>query len=435
MMKNIRAFAAKLLSDMEEHGSYSSLTLTAALKRENLNAADAGLASRLFYGVLERQITLDYYIAKLSDKKPKKLEPLVRNILRVGLYQLKYLSKIPKSAAVNECVNAAKLLNYQYSAGFINAVLREFIREEPPLPTDNSLYALSVRYSCPTGLLTNLIAYLGQNDALLFLKDALSVPPTYIRVNPLKADEPTLLRELCANGISAERCPLDGALSIRNAGDIASCEAFISGKFHVQDLASQLLIKTLDPKPQEKVLDVCAAPGGKSCTAAEYMKNRGLVLSCELYEHRLKLISENAERLSLEIVKGLKNDGTVYNDALGTFDKILCDVPCSGFGVIRRKPEIRYKNLKELTNLPELQYNILNISANYLKDGGLLMYSTCTLSEAENEQVVDRFLSEHAEFSKVLTTVDGETSFYHRLLPQKLGCDGFFFALFKKGRC
>ena len=428
---NVRKIIVNALVSMEKNDGYSNLLLDSLLKKEALSQQDKAFASRLLYGVIEQKITLDFYISKLTQKPIKKLSPIVLNSLRIGIYQLEYMYKIPDNAAVNESVMIVKSSKERYATGLVNAVLRNFIRNKPQLPSDNSVYALSVRYSCPPWFIEELSAYIGLEDTVVFLENSLSSPPMYLKTNNTLTTALELKNALEAYNISVRDLGND-CLKITGSGAVERLKEFRAGHFHIQDRSSQLCVNALNPRPGDRVLDICSAPGGKSCTAAELMNNTGEVVSCDLYEHRVGLIRTNAERLKLGIINPCVNDATVYNNELGEFDKILCDVPCSGFGVIRRKPEIKYKLKSDLTNLSELQYNILEISSRYLKVGGTLIYSTCTLRRNENEDVVTRFLKKHSEYSAEVFYPEYFNGIGHILTPINCGGDGFFFAVLKR---
>jgi len=430
-MANVRKIVVDALVKIEKAQGYSNLTLDSILKSVELSEQDRGFASRLLYGVIERKLTLDFYIAKLTAKPLKKLSSLVLNCLRIGIYQLEYMDKIPVNAAVNESVGIVKGSKEKYVAGFVNAVLRNFVRNKPQLPQDNSLYALSVRCSCPTWFIEELSGYLGKEECIAFLESSLQAPPMYLRVNNTLTSADELASNLEKSEIAVikrgEEC-----LQIQGIKALDKLDSFKDGHFHIQDVSSQLCVKSLDPKPLDQVLDICSAPGGKTCTAAELMNNSGKIVSCDLYEHRVGLIKSNAERLRLTIVDPMVNDATKYNEHIGKFNKVLCDVPCSGFGVIRRKPEIKYKPYSDLTNLPELQYNILDIASRYLESGGTLVYSTCTLRREENDDVVLRFLKSHTDFKACEFYSDFFNGHGHILTPQNCGGDGFYFSVLKR---
>ena len=391
------------------------------------DVVSAPFVCQIVYGVIERKITLDYILSQFLTQPLKKLNPQVLTILRMGVYQLKFMDKVPDSAAVNESVKLVKKVKCAYASGLLNSVLRKVAAATIEYPeTDNKIYNLSIKYSCPENLVKHYVDDYGFDDTEKFLEDSLGTSPIFLRVNTLKTTTEKLIVELANEGICAEKCSdLDNAVVLVDGGAVFKTKAYNKGLFHVQDKASQLCISQLSPEPDDFVFDMCASPGGKTFTIAEMMNNKGKVYSFDLYEHRVKLIADGAKRLGINIVEAQAGDASKFNSQLPKADKILCDVPCSGLGVIRRKPEIRYKELEFVDNLCELQYNILSCSANYLNDNGVLVYSTCSLNKKENEEICDRFLANNPEFKKVQD--------YMTLMPHKNGTDGFFIAKFQKG--
>jgi len=422
---NSRTVAYDILLKIERDKAYSNLTLDKELSESNLNSLDKALASRIVYGVLERKITLDYALNQYIKTGLKKLKPNVRTILRMGAYQILFMDKIPPSAAVNESVKIAKK-NAQYASGMVNGVLRNLIRSGFDLPDENDkiLYN-SIKYSCPEWLVKLWLDYLGEEDAVKFLEYSLLPPPMYIRVNTTKTTADNLIELFAEKGITAEKTDIEDSLLLHGVSDISHLKEYRNGYFYVQDLSSQICAKSLEAESGETVFDMCCAPGGKTFTIAQTMKNKGEIKAFDIYDSRLKLVDQSAKRLGIEIIEVKNQDASKYYPELGLADRILCDVPCSGLGIIRRKPEIKYKDKEELDSLPEIQYSILTNASKYLKPSGTMIYSTCTLNPSENEEVCDRFLSENPGFSKDCK--------YRRLLPQNDLSDGFFIAKFRKG--
>lgn len=420
-----RFLAYKILLKIERDKAYSNIAVDAVLK--NNNVVSAPFVCQIVYGVIERKITLDYILSQFLTQPLKKLNPQVLTILRMGVYQIKFMDKVPDSAAVNESVKLVKKVKCAYASGLVNSVLRKVSANEIKYPeSDNKIFDLSIKYSCPEELVKHYINDYGFGDTEEFLKDSLGNAPIFLRVNTLKITTDELIKLLSRESINALKCEdIDNALMLTDGGAVFKTKAYSDGLFHVQDKASQICISKLDPKPNEIVFDMCASPGGKTFTMAEMMNNKGSIYSFDLYEHRVKLIADGAKRLGIDIVNANVGDASKFNDMLPRADKILCDVPCSGLGVIRRKPEIRYKDLEFVDNLCELQYNILNCSAKYLQQNGVLVYSTCSLNKKENEDICDKFLAENNVFEKVED--------YITLWPHKNGTDGFFIAKFKKG--
>ncbi len=421
-MAESRKIVLEALIRVEEDGSYSNLTLNSFFKKENIKNEEKAFAAALFYGVLDRKITLDFYINKLSNIKVKKLDPITRQALRMGIYQLYFMEKVPVSAAVNESVELVKRSAEQKNFGFVNAVLRNAARKEIPLPTGKDLFSLSVRYSCPAFVLSELINDYGVEKAKDIIKAYLLPSKVNLRVNVLKTTADELFDGLDKAGIRLEPSADNNCFTAMDGIDFSRNKFFSDGMFYVQDLSSAACALSVNAKSGERILDVCAAPGGKSITMAMSMEDRGEIVSCDLYENRVSLIKSSAERLSINCIKPMVNDATVYNSQLGLFDAVLCDVPCSGFGVIRRKPEIKYKAVEDFSELEEIQYKILCTSKNYLKNGGRLIYSTCTLRKAENEKIIEKFLLENKDF---------KCEYMHTDFPCEEN-DGFFRALLIK---
>ena len=429
MTQNPRRFAFDILLKIDKDHAYSNLTLDAYLPSSGLDARDKAFVSALVYGVTERRLTIDYQLALYLDKPLKKLKPQVLVILRLGAYQIFFMDKIPDSAGVNESVKLSKSCGCSYASSLVNAVLRKCAKNGLVLPEEGSAEYISVKYSCPLWLCQKWINEYGLSDTEALLDASAGPVDTVIRVNTVKTDCDTLKAKLTQEGVSVFDGYTSGSLIVKNFGDIENLQSFRNGLFHVQDTASQLCVKALNPLPGQTVFDVCSAPGGKAFTAAELMKNTGTVLAFDIYEKRVGLIAKGAERLGLTCIKAGTGDAAVFNPDLPEADRILCDVPCSGLGIIRRKPEIRYKSEESLRDLPDIQLQILKTASRYLKIGGRLVYSTCTLNKDENENVVNRFLDENSNFR----LADGNDSM-RTLMPHKNNADGFFIAVLERIR-
>ncbi len=433
---SVRKTALDILTKWERSGQYSNIALDSALKKNELSAQDRGLLTTLCYGVIEKKITLDYIIDSLS-RTPDKVDADVRNILRMGLYQLIFLDKIPAHAAVNESVSLAK---NRPSSSFINAILRAYLRQKddisfPDKSEDTGLY-LSVKYSFSKEICEKLIQTFGADDAEAYLA-ALSTPPApTLRVNTLKTTREALIEKLKKSGIDAIPCKYsDFGISLASSAPIAALPGFDEGEFYVQDEASHICIKALSPDAGNKLLDSCSCPGGKSFSAAIEMNNTGEICSFDLHKNKLSLIESGARRLGIDIINTKEQDGREYIPEYEEyFDAVLCDVPCSGLGVMAKKPEIRYKDMDAIRALPEIQYAILQNCSRYIKRGGTLVYSTCTVLKEENENNVTRFLKSNPDFCPVDFTVGDirSTDGMLTLLPQKHGTDGFFIAKLQK---
>ena len=431
-MKSARQTAFEILNKIQRDNSYSNLALDHALDKADTDNKDKKFVSALVYGVTERRITLDYNLSLYLSQPIKKLKPEVLTALRLGAYQILFMDKIPVSAAVNESVKLAKKNGAAFASGLVNAVLRKIISNG--LKTDGSM---SVNYSAPEWLCDMWCRSYGRENAEKLLKASFGAVDTVLRVNTEKIDAENLINLLAEEGFDCEiGGNVENSAVVKSGGAVHKTEAYKNGLFHVQDAASQLCCKALGVQENETVIDICAAPGGKSFTLAENMNNTGRIISCDIYEHRLKLISDGAERLGLTNIETVRNDGNVFNPDFPLADKILCDVPCSGLGVIRKKPEIRFKKSEEVDKLQDLQYSIMCISSRYLKIGGVMVYSTCSLNPNENEKIVEKFLTEHDNFEGVRVLSDisryGVDTDYLTLMPHIHGCDGFFISAVRR---
>ena len=423
-MLNARKTALNALLEVRCQ-AYSNITLNKFLNEADLSGADRALATAIFYGVLDRTITLDYVLSNYIKTPLKKVQPTALEVLRMALYQIMYMDKIPDSAAVNESVKLIKNSKQKHLSGFVNAVLRNILRCEIVLPNGTDTASLSVKYSCPEWIINSFITDYGVDNATQLLEHSLQTPPVTLRVNTLKTDCNSLQQILAQENILTQPTTIENALEVVGGIDVTKSKAYYDGLFHIQDIASQTVVSILSPKENETVLDVCAAPGGKTFTMAEYMRDKGKITACDLHQKRVELIKKGAKRLGITNIKTLQNDATIINNSLGQFDVILCDVLCSGLGVIRRKPEIKYKNLGEYGDISDIQCKILENAMSNLKENGRILYSTCTLRKCENEGVIQRFLDKYPEY---------ELKYQHTFMPHIDGSDGFYCALLQKSR-
>ncbi len=441
---NARNIALRILLNIEENGAYSAIALNNEIKLNKLNKLDSSFVSALVYGVLEHKLTLDYIIKQYSKIPLRKIEAKTKNILRLGVLQLLFMDKVPESAAVNESVKLAKKHKLQKSSGFINGILRSITRAEVKykLPDENIdfIYYLSVKYSCPQDIVRLWIDSYGKDIAVKILESLRGRPSLSARVNTIKTTPDKLIEELKLQGVIAEKSPIiEDAIVLNNTGSIEHLKAYKEGKLYIQDIASQLCVKVLNPKPNDIVYDVCSAPGGKSFTSALLMKNRGKIYAYDIYDHKLKLIDSTAKRLGISCIKTSLRNGETDKQKLLFADKVLCDVPCSGLGVLRRKPEIRYKDNLIMNDLPNLQYKILCNSSRLVSVGGTLVYSTCTLNPLENQSNAEKFLNEHREFEPLKINIGiahciDEKDNMLTLFPHFHSTDGFFISVFKRVR-
>lgn len=441
---NVRELALEALEKLEQNQAYSNLLLTSVIKTNTLSDQDRGLLTELVYGTLQNKIALDYML-KPFIRKPNKVKPWVIQLLRLSAYQMEYLEKIPDRAAIHEAVEIAKKRGHKGIVSFVNGILRSLQREGAPsfAEIEDPVLRLSTETSHPEWLVKEWVEAYGFEAAEKICRIHLVPPKQTLRVNQIKADKETLLNEMENAGLEAEGGDLSPDAIKLLKGSIASTEFFQNGQVSIQDESSMLVARALDPKPGETVLDACAAPGGKSAHIAELMKNEGSLTSLDLHRHKVKLIQEGAKRLGLTIIDAQTMDARKAGDAFGAerFDRILVDAPCSGFGVIRRKPDMKYtKTPEDSRRLSEIQLGILREIAPLVKKGGTLVYSTCTMDRTENEEVMHAFIQEHPEFEPDLSlekrlpekarpfVQDGSL----QILPHYFGTDGFFISSMRK---
>lgn len=409
-MKNSRTVAFEIIQSVLRDDAYSNLALEKSLS--DVSDKDKAFVTRLVYGVVERKLTLDYALSLFLKSKAK---PKVRILLYMGAYQILFMDKVPDSAAVNETLKTADEFGLTYYKKLINAVLRKLCDSKNTVLEKASL---QVKYSCPESLIRMWNKMYGEDCTLSVLESLNNRPPVFAVPNTKFVDAEELQYELLSEDVECE--VYNECVKINGQFDASNLNSFQNGLFYIEDYSSYSAAYALDAKDGDIVLDLCAAPGGKSFTIAQ---SGASVHSFDLYEHRVELIKKTAKRLEFDNITASVNDASVYNPEMPLADKILCDVPCSGFGIIRRKPEIRYKNLDEIKSLFDIQYNILCVSSRYLKTGGKIMYSTCTLNKKENEKVVAEFLENNDNFE----LIEQKTIF-----PTKDGGDGFFYALMVK---
>ena len=430
---NARDTALRVLVRCRTAGAWADAALAAQLRRDGLSGPEAALCSRIVYGVMQNRLLLDFYLGAYCSQKVDHLQPPLLEILRIGAYQILFLDKIPHSAAVNQAVEQAKDNGRAKAAGLVNAVLRQLSRNKghlPKIPDQDALHSLSIRYSHPKWLVKRLQAILGPETEACLAADNAPAPLT-IQVNPLKTTAEELTAELEASGVTVRPHPwVSGCLELDHAGDLTALAPFRAGKFLVQGPAARLVSQIAGVGPGMRVLDVCAAPGGKSFSAAFAMEDQGEILACDLHENKLKRIREGAERLGLACIQTTAADGRVFRPEWeAAFDVVLVDAPCSGLGIVRKKPDVRYKKPDDLFALPVIQRAILDNAARYVKPGGTLVYSTCTILPEENEGVSDSFLAEHPDFCRTpfaLFEPVGETEGQVTLWPHRHGTDGFY---------
>ncbi len=429
------------LQKYENDKKFANIEADTAIRRNKLEGADRALYTAIFYGTIERKITLDYYIDALSERKSADIDANVRIILRLSLYQMKYLDRVPDYAILDEAGELCKRFAAKTAVAFVNAVLRSYRRKEaeirfPDAKRDPVGY-LSVSYSYPAWLCAYWRDAYGFAKTERIFRAFEENPPITLRVDTLRTMTAELLAALAAKTIGAkETANVPDGIRLSCHAPLEVIPGFEEGLWFVQDEASQIAVSVLDPHPGETVIDACACPGGKSFNAAIRMENRGVVKAFDLHQNKLKLISDHAEKLGISCIEvGAQNGAEFVPELEMSADRVLCDVPCSGLGVLSKKPDIRHKKEDEITRLPEIQYAILENCANYVKVGGVLVYSTCTLNPKENEDNVNKFLSSHPEYKAEAFCVGSKTVDDGMLtvFPDEYrGCDGFFVAKMRR---
>lgn len=437
-----REAAMLALNACQRQGGWSDGALKKQLAAAELSGRDAALATQLCFGVLQNQMLLDFYLSKFSNIPLKRMEGKVVQTLRLGAYQMLFLTRIPHSAAVNSAVTLVKThCKNPRAAGMVNGILRSMersLQNMPVIPQGDPVAYLSTLYSHPEWLVKEFILSLGEEETAQLLAADNSQPPTAVMVNTTRTTAEELKTMLEDDHVEAEPHPwLENCLLLHRTGDLERLEAFQQGLFYVQDPASRLAVLAAGAKPGMKVLDCCAAPGGKSFAAAIAMENQGEIVSCDLHPHKKKLIQAGADRLGLTIISPKTADGKVFRPEWeNAFDLVLVDAPCSGLGVIRKKPDIRYKDPAPLADLPAVQLDILRNAARYVRPGGTLMYSTCTLLYRENGEVVETFLAENKAYKAETFTLPGPVGLVQSgsatLWPHRHGTDGFFISKMRR---
>ena len=430
-----RETALNVLIACRKEGGWSNGVLKQYTARDRLDRREAALASRLCYGVLQNRLKLDFYLQQLLTGKVRDLHPAVRDILHLGLYQLRLMDKIPDSAAVNESVALTKKYcpKVRSAPGLVNAVLRRAATEELQEPR-----SYVEKYSHPQALVDSLKSYVGKERLENMLRANNDIAPMTVQVNTLRTTAAALLVKLEGEGVEATpHAWLPDCLVLSGTGNLESLPSFRDGLYYVQDAAAKLSVLCAQIPQNSRVLDCCAAPGGKSFAAAMVMGGTGSVTSCDIHSHKIPLIEAGAKRLGIENLTALCQDGAAFNQAWeNAMDAVIADVPCSGYGIIRKKPDIRYKDPSSMKDLPQLQLQILTNQARYVRPGGVLLYSTCTLVRGENEGVVEAFLNNHPDFAieplplppVFLKNESGMLA----LVPGEYDTDGFFIARLRK---
>lgn len=438
-----REIALKVLCDIEDNNNYSNIAINKHFKNLEITNQDRGLATELIYGVVENKYYLDYIIDKLSKIKTQKLSTYVKILLRMGIYQIAFLDSISEYAAVNETVNLVKKYDNR-SSGFVNAILRNIIRNKKDvldINIDSKIMYLSTKYSYSPWMIKDWIKNFGEEFTEDLLEANNEKPSIYLRTNTLKITRDELINKLEERDIKAFKVlTVEEAIRVENLKNIENNDLFKEGLFTIQDISSMIVGKVINPKKNSLVLDVCSAPGGKSTHLATLMNNTGKVIARDVFEHKLKLINSTVSRLGLTNVEIESFDASeIDNNSIDKFDYVLADVPCSGLGIIRRKPEIKYKAKAELKDLPSIQSKILDNASKYVKVGGMLVYSTCTIQDIENINVINDFLKNNDNFElvpidEINVDLDNQDKGYLKIYPNIHGMDGFFISKLRRVR-
>ena len=432
-----RETALSVLLAVRQQNAWSNGVLKEYIARDRLDRRDAALATRLCYGVLQNRNKLDFYLQQLLTGKVKDLHPAIRDILHIGLYQIYEMDKIPASAAVNESVALAKKYckKQSYAPGLVNAVLRKANDGKGTLKEPKSYVD---KYSHPQKLVDLLKENVGKENLEAMLVANNSMPEMTVQVNTLKITAAALAQMLEAEGAQVRPHGwMKDCLVLSGTGNLEKSAAFRDGLFYVQDPAAKLSVLCAGLKPGMKILDCCAAPGGKSFAAAMVMGNEGSITSCDVHAHKTGLIENGAKRLGIDILSARQQDATVFvPEWENKMDALICDVPCSGYGIIRKKPDIREKDPDTMLDLPQLQLQILKNQSRYVVAGGTLLYSTCTLLKRENEAVVEAFLAENKDYYLEKLALPANfpenTTGMLTLVPGQYDTDGFFIAKLRR---
>ncbi len=434
MIDKAREIALKTLYEIDINGAYSNIVLDEQLnqarKKGSIQNKDIGFISELVYGTISWKLTVDEVIKRYSKIKLRKISPWILNILRMSIYQILFLDRVPKSAAVNEGVNLAKRYGHRASSNFVNAILRQVEKKdyEDFFNIADDVERISITNSMPKWLVQKLIEQTKSiNETQEICRASNLRPKLYIRVNTLKTDTTKLKQELENENVETTKAELENFLILEKAKNIEKIKAFQDGKFTVQDEVAGYIPKFLNPKPKEKVLDCCSSPGGKTTAIAELMEDNGEIIAWDLYDHRVKLVNDASKRLGITIIKTDVKDASIYEEKYQNyFDKILLDVPCLGIGVLKRKPDIKWqRNEEDIEKIIKIQKAILDTVSKYLKPGGELVYSTCSILKEENDEVLKEFLRNNRNFEQVGDFIQ---------VYQNEKTDGFFMAKCKKNQ-
>jgi len=447
-MDKVREIALKVLYDVDKNGAYSNIALDEILKESRKNSVkmdsrDVGFISEIVYGTISWRLTIDEIIKKHSNIRIKKISPWILNVLRMSIYQILFLDKVPKSAAANEGVNLSKRYGHRASSNFVNAILRKIESKdyEAFFEIKDDVERISKTTSMPEWIVKRLLKQNAVEKVEQICQASNLRPKLYARVNILKTNKQLLMKELKEEGICAKEAELGHFLLLEGVRNIEELKEFQEGKFTIQDEMAGYIPEFLNPQPNEKILDACSSPGGKTTYMAELMKNQGEIIAWDLHEHRIKLVDRAAQRLGIHIIQTKIKDATIYEEEYNQhFDKILLDVPCLGIGVIKRKPDIKWKRKEaDIIEITKIQEKILENCSKYLKSGGKMVYSTCSILKEENEEMIYRFIKNNPDF-EIEEIYDIKENFVKKFVKrnkfiqiyQNDKTDGFFICKMRK---
>lgn len=420
-MKKPRELAYEIINNVINEGGYSNISINKVLRKHNLENKDRGFLTELVYGTIENKLYLDYVIQKYSKQKLSDISTEILIILEMGIYQIRDMDSVTEFAAVDESVKLCKKV-YPRGSGFVNAVLRNILRDKKAFDIDikDPITKLSVEYSISKDIANLIISQYGAEAAEDIFYGFSQKPQLYIRVNKLKTTKEELIGLLKKEGVEAEIVlENEDALVVKNLKNIENNPQYKLGYFTIQDISSMRCVKELAPIEDETILDICACPGGKTTYMAELMNNKGCIDAKDISKNKLELVEMTCKRLGIKIVNTEASDAVVYEASLESkYDRVLADVPCSGLGIIKRKPEIRYKTIKDIASLYSIQKNIIENASRYVKIDGILVYSTCTINKEENEKITDWFLENNKNYKKVQDDI--------LMLPSENENDGFY---------
>ena len=437
-MKNLpRKKAVMMLLKIEKDSAYINIEMNGLRRSGEYDEKDIRFIGELVNGVIKRKITLDHIISIHSSVKVKKISPFVLNVLRIGIYQMIFMDKVPDSAAVNECVKIVKKSSVYKSASFVNAILRSVKKDDFDGISTDGVSGLSLKYSFPEWIVKRWVDRYGEEFTKELLKSFNEKAGLCVR-RTNKYTESEFEKMLTLEGTEFNKIKFSSfpdfntCYTLTPSKNLENIDSFKKGAYYIQDPAASIAAYILNPEKNQTVIDMCAAPGGKSLYISDIMKNTGVVISCDIYEHKLELIKENAEKYGCTNIETLLCDATVYEEKFREkADRVLCDVPCSGLGIIRKKPDIRYSRKEDdIESLAKMSEKILDNASKYLKTGGVLVFSTCTIEPEENEKMVDKFLSSHRDFQ--IYPFGNDNFSYKTFYPNTDGTDGFFVCRLKK---